>query len=232
LAGVDGLGFARSLKGDPAVGAVKLVLLSPIARAATQGNWAEAGFAACLLKPVRQAELHECLGRIMRMEAGGAAAPGPRPSKEAAPSVARLAPAKSLRILVAEDNQLNRAVVMQQLDRLGYSADIAANGAQALQEVQTKTYDVVLMDWQMPEMDGLEVTRRIRQLEQELVRRNPDYRPVRIVALTASALPEDREKCFVAGMDDFVSKPVKLEALQEAMARCEAALAGGAEQKD
>jgi PAS domain S-box-containing protein len=117
-----------------------------------------------------------------------------------------------LRILVAEDNLVNQKVMLKLLERLGYEADLAVNGLEVLAQVAQQSYDVVLMDVQMPEMDGMTATRRICQ----------DYgnRP-RIIAVTASAMEGDREECLAAGMDDYLTKPIMLENLQQALSRCQ-----------
>jgi CheY-like chemotaxis protein len=117
-----------------------------------------------------------------------------------------------LRILVAEDNLVNQKVMLKLLERLGYEADLAVNGLEVLNQVAQQSYDVVLMDVQMPEMDGMTATRRICQ----------DYgnRP-RIIAVTASAMEGDREECLAAGMDDYLTKPIMLENLQQALSRCQ-----------
>jgi len=111
-----------------------------------------------------------------------------------------------LRILLAEDNPVNQKLALRLLERMGYRADVAENGLAAISAVEGSNYDVILMDVQMPELDGLEATRRIR-------RRWPGERP-RIVAMTANAMDGDREACLEAGMDDYISKPVAPEALQ------------------
>jgi CheY-like chemotaxis protein len=122
------------------------------------------------------------------------------------------APAPSLRILIAEDSPVNQQVALGLLERLGYEADVVWNGREAVDALEREPYDVVLMDVNMPELDGLEATRRICE------RWQPGARP-RIVAMTASAMAEDREACFAAGMDDFLPKPIRLEALGEALGR-------------
>jgi len=129
----------------------------------------------------------------------------------AGPGAAAVAPtAPALRILVAEDNQVNQKVAMFMLARLGYHADLAANGIEAVAAAQRAAYDVVLMDVQMPEMDGIEATQHIRT----------GVRPVpRIIAMTANAMPSDREACLAAGMDDYLTKPVRIDALRAALAR-------------
>jgi CheY-like chemotaxis protein len=122
-----------------------------------------------------------------------------------------------LRILVAEDNVINQQVALSFLERLGYRADVAANGLEACLSLQRQSYDVVLMDVQMPEMDGLEATRRIRQFSPlELA---AEAQP-RIIAMTANAMREDYDVCLAAGMDDYVSKPVQVEELVRALNKC------------
>jgi signal transduction histidine kinase/ActR/RegA family two-component response regulator len=121
----------------------------------------------------------------------------------------------SIRILVVDDERINQQIVIGMLAKLGYRADVARNGTEALEALRSRDYELVFMDWHMPEMNGLEVTRTIRT---EL---NPVHQPW-IIALTASALPEDRERCIAAGMNDYLTKPLKLDALREAFVRYEA----------
>jgi CheY-like chemotaxis protein len=117
-----------------------------------------------------------------------------------------------LRILVAEDNAVNQKLALRILQQMGYRADLASNGIEAIESVERQTYDVVLMDVQMPEMDGLEASRRITAKWAQ------DARP-RIVAMTANAMAGDREMCLAAGMDDYITKPIRVEQLVEALNR-------------
>ena len=121
-----------------------------------------------------------------------------------------------LRILLAEDNAVNQKLALRFLAQMGYRADVAANGLEAIQALDRQPYDVILMDVQMPEMDGLEATRQI-------CGRWPSGARPRIIAMTANAMQGDREICLEAGMDDYVSKPIRVEELMQALARCQRA---------
>jgi CheY-like chemotaxis protein len=124
-------------------------------------------------------------------------------------------PVISLRVLLAEDNAVNQKLALRQLQKLGYHASAASNGTEVLQELQRVSYDVVLMDCQMPEMDGYEVTRRVRDFE----KLNPSRAPVYIIAVTAHALEGDRERCLSAGMNDYLTKPLHIAQLGAALER-------------
>jgi signal transduction histidine kinase/DNA-binding response OmpR family regulator len=162
-------------------------------------------FDAYLPKPVRQSALHDTLTMLL---AGGATA-----ARAAAPQAridATLATRHPLRILLAEDNVVNQKLALRLLQQMGYRADLAGNGIEAIESIDRQPYDVVLMDVQMPEMDGLEASRRI-------VARWPSGERPRIVAMTANAMHGDREACLAAGMDDYVTKPIRVEALVDAL---------------
>ena len=120
-----------------------------------------------------------------------------------------------MHILLAEDNPVNQKVALRMLDRMGYTADVANNGIEAIEALEQRKYDIILMDMQMPEMDGLEATRRI-------VAAYPEGRRPHIIALTANAMQGDRERCIEAGMNDYISKPIRIEDLKQAFERCPA----------
>ncbi|HEY73611.1 MAG: hypothetical protein DRI81_14765 [Chloroflexi bacterium] len=188
---------------------ISLVLLSSLHRQEISVD--EDTFAAFLLKPIKPSQLYEALVSIF-----GAAGDSQKRDEEAKPQFdAEMGQRHPLRILLAEDNTVNQKLSLRLLDRLGYRADLAANGLEVLDTLQRQTYDVILMDVQMPEMDGLEATRRIRAS-------SPLERQPRIVAMTASAMPEDKDACYTAGMDDYVSKPVQVDELVKALHKCKA----------
>jgi len=163
--------------------------------------------AAILNKPLKQSALFDALVSVF----AGATAPSPR--QATTPVVdATLATRIPLRILLAEDNAVNQKLALRILVQMGYRADVAGNGLEAIQAVQRQTYDVILMDVQMPEMDGLEASRQIR-------RRWPVGKRPRIIAMTANAMQGDREMCLAAGMDDYLSKPIRVNELVAALTR-------------
>ena len=164
-------------------------------------------FAATLAKPLRQSQLFDTLVSLLAHDAEPRAAPAAaRPRMDAG-----LAERHPLRILLAEDNVVNQKLALRLLQQMGYRADVAANGIEAIECVERQPYDVVLMDVQMPEMDGLEASRRIVAAQPDAARRP------RIVAMTANAMQGDREECLAAGMDDYVTKPIRVDALVEAL---------------
>jgi len=174
-----------------------------------QADAIRAGFAAVLTKPVRQSQLYDTLLDVMQAAALATPASGPGRTVSAPSTVPR--PSRG-RVLVAEDNPINKKVAMLMLARLGYRADGVADGVEAVEAVARAPYDVVLMDCQMPEMDGYGATAAIRRLE-------GSRRHVPIIAMTANAMEGDRERCLAAGMDDYVAKPVKEDELAAALGR-------------
>jgi two-component system, sensor histidine kinase and response regulator len=207
---MDGLELARQAKSDPGILSVPLIMLTSLGANGEKQRALQAGFAAYITKPARPSQLFDVMASTIsalheeraaseraraRRAASGAPDHGPRPL-----------------VLVAEDNAVNQKVAQRLLEKLGYRCDVVANGAEALEALQRIEYAGVLMDCQMPEMDGYVATARIRQLERNL-RHTP------IIAMTANAMAGDREKTLAAGMDDYVSKPVKVEELNAALAR-------------
>jgi PAS domain S-box-containing protein len=208
----DGYGVARSIKADPEISRINVVLMGSSERRTDDDQLVgDAGIATCLQKPVRQSQLYNCLVKVVSDNSANAKLPGVI-RENALRSVllknTRKAVASKTRILVAEDNAINTEVALNQLHNLGYAADSVLNGKEAIDAVKKKEYNVILMDCQMPEMDGFEATAEIR-------RREGDLAHSIIIAVTAHALEGDRKKCLAAGMDDYLSKPVKIEVLRQ-----------------
>ncbi len=196
---MDGVTLAHRLRETPAGAALPLLMLTSLGQASPALS--ELSRATDLSKPVKPWLLHAALGRLVRDQVEHrTSSKGTRAEGEAG----------SLHVLVVDDNGVNRQVAARILDRLGYPADLVADGHEAVEAVSRQRYDVVLMDVYMPGLDGLEATRRIRQLLPA------DEQPV-IVALTAGAFAEERERCREAGMDEFVTKPVRPEVLDEVL---------------
>ena len=208
---MDGLMLAREIKSDPTIASVRLILLTSMSNRFTQVEMHRLGVSAYMVKPVKQEALRECL--VAQAQASEALPlVKPRSSIVVKPTVAESSPAtKVAKILVAEDNPVNQQVAIRQLRKLGFSADAVANGQEVLSALHQIHYDVVLMDCQMPEMDGFEASRQIRQ--------NSRYSRLRIIAMTANAMQGDREHCLSSGMDDYIAKPVKIDELKAALER-------------
>ncbi len=208
MPGMDGAQLALAIHALPERCNLPLVLLTSLGR--REGNLGE--FASYLTKPVKPSQLYDVLMSILAQQMG------PVPGEEAPHSNApRLDPHMALehplRILLAEDNLVNQKVAVRILERLGYRADVAANGMEVIEALERQTYDVVLMDVQMPELDGVEATSAIRRYW-------PKWQQPSIIAMTANALAGDREEYLESGMDDYISKPVRPEALISALRAC------------
>ncbi len=213
LPGADGLSLAQTIKSDSKLAAVRIVMLTTLLNRLSTQTMKATGIAACLVKPVRQSRLMECLVDVM--SASGALNVSPADSSLETPiSTAR---ESNVRILLAEDNPVNQRVALKQLKKLGFSADSVSNGNEVLSALQKVPYDIIIMDCQMPEMDGYEVTRRIRQSGSDsyIHLRSAPY----IIALTANAMRGDRERCLSLGMNDYLTKPLHLRDLESVLQR-------------
>ena len=207
---LDGLMFTREIRKLEDEKALPVILLTSLGRRELGAD--ELKFSAFLTKPLKPAALFDVLAGLFarelvsqQTEAAARASTG----KSALDS--ELASRHPLRVLLAEDNAVNQKLALRLLLQMGYRADVASNGLEAIQSVQRQTYDVVLMDVQMPELDGLDATRAIRQLSQI----TQPY----VIAMTANAMQGDKEMCLAAGMDDYISKPIRVNELLDALSR-------------
>ena len=201
---MDGVQLARKIATLDLPRLPKLVLSSSSGSLTTDQRVRALGFDAALPKPLRRSSLQSCLGALVLGEAFPESQIQPRESR---PAVSRT---RGLQVLLVEDNRINQSLALTVLTREGHSADVADNGLEAIEMVREKAYDLVLMDMQMPEMDGLEAT--------QVIRRELGFRSLPIIAVTANAMKGDRELCLQAGMNDYVSKPIKRQALREKIA--------------
>ncbi len=202
---MDGIMLAQAIKADPALREITLVALSSVDNHAHRGTTEQLGFVAWLQKPARQSTLRDCLRRYHQGAAAEPPAVGPKP----------LAPAVTGgHVLLVEDNPVNREVAAGLLELLGYHVDSAEQGRQACDLSATRAYDLILMDCQMPVMDGFAATAHICERE-----RQTQAARIPIIALTANAMEGDRDRCLAAGMDDYLSKPFSHQALAEMLVR-------------
>ncbi|HEY8515060.1 MAG TPA: response regulator [Candidatus Binatia bacterium] len=212
MPGMDGIALARKIKADPMLCSMPLVMLTAVndSRWATEAE--RAGIAACLVKPVREQKLVACLENVLETTKQRNGASDARLPRLAAPRRNGAQRRSRPRILVAEDNPMNVRVALRILERLGCDADAVSTGRAAVEAMGDGRYDAVLMDWQMPEMDGLEAALAIRA-------RETSGRHTPIIAMTASIMEGDREACLAAGMDDHVAKPVRPDELKVVLDR-------------
>jgi len=214
MPGMDGIMLANEIRKLPGAAGLPLVLLTSMGVRPETPAFAEARFASCLTKPVKPAQLHEVLLRVLS---------GSRATLKPPPAPARLDPALAtrlpLRVLLVDDNAINQKVALRLLQQMGYRADLAADGLRAVAALERQAYDLVFMDVMMPVMDGLEATRQIRTRQKELATFPNAVSPLIIVAMTASAMQGDREKCLAAGMNDYLAKPVRPEDVRAVIER-------------
>ncbi|MEZ0217643.1 MAG: response regulator, partial [Rariglobus sp.] len=217
---MDGLTLAHAIKAEPAIAGTRLIAMTPLGHTPADRKMQEAGIDASLSKPIKQSHLFDSL--VTAIGKTGVTTPSvPKSGTLPLPPVSASlrATLDTSRILLAEDNAVNQKVALAMLAKLGSSADAVADGIEVLDSLQRIPYSLILMDYQMPEMDGLEATRIIRKRELDSGQACPWNAPVYIIALTASAMQGDREKCLSVGMNDYVSKPVRPGELQAALER-------------
>lgn len=207
MPGMDGETLGQKIKQDPDLQNTILVMMTSMGQRGDAKRLEEIGFAAYLTKPVKPSQLYDCLATVTGMQKQTA-------EEQSVEIVTRHSLSENqkrrVRILLAEDNIINQKVAISILGKLGYSADTVANGQEAVEALEMISYDVVLMDCQMPEMDGYEATGEIRNPNSKVT----DHK-VPVIAMTANAMQGDREKCLEAGMDDYLTKPVKPQELSD-----------------
>ncbi|HYW67700.1 MAG TPA: response regulator [Candidatus Dormibacteraeota bacterium] len=203
MPGMDGLTLIKRIRETPKLAAATIIMLTSAGRPGDAQRCLELGAVAYLLKPIRQAELREAIAKALVASGPEKATRtiAPRPPEDVRE------PASVLRVLLAEDNAVNQRLVMRLLEKRGHQVVLAANGREALEAIEKEGFDLVLMDVQMPEMDGFEATAALRQKERSCGTHLP------VIALTAHAMKGDRERCLAAGMDGYLAKPINTEEL-------------------
>ena len=214
LGSIDGFTLAWAITNQPSLASSRLVLVTSLGVESDRHAAAQVGIRASVTKPLKYHTLLNTLAQVMddsapNPAAGGANALASEGSRKPKPVASR-----NLRVLLAEDNVINRKLALRQLTNLGYRADAVENGLEALAALDAATYDVVLLDMHMPVMDGCQAALTIRQHESQLGKRRQT-----LIALTASTTGGDREKCLSSGMDDFLGKPVRQDELAKTLAR-------------
>jgi signal transduction histidine kinase/DNA-binding response OmpR family regulator len=208
---LDGEQLAYAIRGNAAIPQLPMILLTSVTGLANAVRLERSGFAGYLTKPVRQSQLFDCVLAVLGAGASGASLH--ETGVVTRHRLEQMVERRRFRILVAEDNPINQKVATRTLKKLGFRSEVAESGAEVLRALERSQFHLVLMDCQMPEMDGFEATARIREREAGLGSRIP------IVAMTANAMSGDREQCIAAGMDDYISKPVHAEMLLEVIER-------------
>jgi CheY-like chemotaxis protein len=212
MPGMDGLELAQQIKTDPKLTSIRLLLLTSLSQYNVVEDTYHAGVEAVLTKPVRQAQLFNCLTTVLGLS-GGSLSASSTPAESSCENTGKDAYECQAHVLLAEDNAANRDVTAMMLEKLGYRVDAVEDGVEAVEALsRISSYAAVLMDVQMPEMDGYKATKEIRRYE-------GGGRHIPIIAMTGNAMQGDREKALEAGMDDYVSKPVRLDELGEVLRR-------------
>jgi len=215
---MNGFTLIEQIRQRPELATATIMMLTSAGHRGDAARCQELGVAAYLLKPIRQSELREAIARVL----------GAREQEGAIPLVTRFSvqdarePALSLRVLLAEDNPVNQRLAVRLLEKRGHRVTVAGNGRETLDALDRENFDLVFMDVQMPEMDGMEATTAIRDKE----KRTGQHQP--IIALTAHAMTGDREKCLAGGMDGYLTKPIRPQQLDEILQQY--AARGGAQE--
>jgi len=231
---MDGFTLAKHIKSDDTLKDTRLILLTSLGRRGDATAAKQCGFSGYLTKPIRRSQLQACLETVMGLSLSDTpTTPQPLITSHFLKDLQRQ---QAIRILVVDDHQVNQQLGVLMVERLGFRADVASNGQEALEALSRIPYDLILMDCQMPEMDGYEATRLIREKEKgkgEMsgaeMEQNEKHFPshvsrftstrIPIVAVTANAMQGDRDKCLQAGMDDYLSKPIRSEELSNILAK-------------
>jgi CheY-like chemotaxis protein len=207
---MDGFALVEQIRRRPELSTATIMMLTSAGHQGDAARCKELGVSAYLLKPIRQSELREAIARVL----------GANKPEGVIPLITRYSlqdarePGTSLRVLLAEDNVVNQRLVVRLLEKRGHRVAVAENGLKALAALQKEDFDLVLMDVQMPEMDGMEATAAIRKGE----KRTGEH--VAVIALTAHAMKGDREKCLASGMDGYLTKPIRPQELDDALEAC------------
>jgi len=211
MPGMDGETLGRKIKEDPTLSDTILVMLTSVGKRGDAARLHKIGFAAYLTKPIKQSQLYDCLATIINKKL--------TTTKHQSETIVTKHSIDDnskhkIRILLAEDNLINQKVALKILEKLGYRADAVANGKEVIEALKNKHYDVVLMDVQMPEMDGFKAAKVIRDVKSDV----PNH-DIPIIAMTAHAMKGDRERCLEVGMNDYVAKPIQPQELLQVLQR-------------
>lgn len=209
---MDGEEIGRTIKTDSALKDTAMIMISPSGMRGDASRMKQIGFAGYLTKPIRQSQLYDCVVTVLGLKKQGLDAPDQSIVTRHRIHEERK---RHARILLVEDNKVNQKLALRLLEKFGYRSDIAVNGKEAVLALEKTHYDMVLMDIQMPEMDGVEATKIIRDPKSSV-----RSHEIPIIAMTAYIMTEDREKCLQAGMDDYLTKPINPRELEEMIAEC------------
>ena len=209
MPGMDGFGVAEQIARNPGIAGTTIMMLTSSGQYSDAGRWRSVGISACLTKPIDSADLYDAICRLI----GGGSMPQSSPSSSFKAKGAAAPTGRSVKVLLVEDNIVNQRVALGLLARRGHVVTVANDGGEALAALEAGTFDVILMDLQMPHMGGFEATAEIRRRESE------SGGHIRIIAMTAHAMSGDRERCLAAGMDEYVAKPIEPAALYASVER-------------